>query len=192
LNKAVFFDRDGTLLIELGYLTHPSRVAPYHFAAEALRMARDHGYLLIAVTNQSAIARGYLSEADLAVIHRRMQDIFGEARAELDAIYYCPHHPDGTVRAYRKKCDCRKPGIELGVQAARKFDIDLKGSFLIGDKETDLLFGSGLGMTTCLVRTGLGAPEEERLGGEGLKDSMVFDNVLDAVKWITREDGCSR
>jgi D,D-heptose 1,7-bisphosphate phosphatase len=190
LNKAIFFDRDGTLLVETGYLAHPSRVAPYHFAVDALRKARDHGYLLIAVTNQSTIARGYLSEAELSVIHRRMQDMFGQA--QLDAIYYCPHHPDGTVGVYRKKCNCRKPGVELGEQAARRFDIDLKRSFLIGDKETDLLFGRRLGMATCLVRTGLGASEEERLGSEGLKDSMVFDNVLDAVGWITGEDGCSR
>ncbi|MFH1313597.1 MAG: HAD family hydrolase [Candidatus Eisenbacteria bacterium] len=189
MKRAIFFDRDGTLLVELGYLAHPSRVAPYHFAAEALRRAREHGYLLIGITNQSAIARGYLSEADLSVIHRRMQDVFKQTHAELDAMYYCPHHPDGTVETYRKKCNCRKPGTELGEQAARRFDIDLKRSFLVGDKETDLLFGSRLGMTACLVRTGLGASEEERLGSEGLKDSMVFDNVLEAVNWITGEAG---
>ena len=188
MNRAIFFDRDGTLLVEAGYLNHPSRIAPYRFATEALRMARNHGYVLIAVTNQSAVARGYLSETDLAVIHARMQDIFGEAGAALDAIYYCPHHPDGTVKAYKKTCTCRKPGTKLGEQAATRFDIDLKNSFLVGDKVTDLLFGKGLGLTACLVRTGLGASEEGRLGPEGLKDSMVFYNVLEAVRWITGED----
>jgi D-glycero-D-manno-heptose 1,7-bisphosphate phosphatase len=185
LNRAIFFDRDGTLLVEVGYLVHPSRVVPYHFAAEALRTARQHGYILVAVTNQSAVARGYLSEADLGVIHLRMQDVLRPAEAELDAIYYCPHHPEGTVTAFRKECRCRKPGTELGRRAARRFDIDLGSSFVIGDKETDVLFGRNLGVTPCLVRTGFGAYEEKRLGAGGLKGLGVFDNVLEAVSWIT-------
>jgi D-glycero-D-manno-heptose 1,7-bisphosphate phosphatase len=187
LNKAIFFDRDGTLLVEAGYLVHPSRVAPYNFAADALRKARESGYILILVTNQSAVARGYISEADLALIHRRMQDGFAPRRAELDAIYYCPHHPDGTVKEFRKECECRKPGVELGLRAARRFDLDLKASYVIGDKETDMVFGDRLGMTPCLVRTGFGACEEERLKGRGAGDLMVFDNALEAVRWIIGE-----
>ena len=188
MNKAIFFDRDGTLLVEAGYLVHPSRVAPYNCAAEALRMAREGGFTLILVTNQSAVARGYISEADLAAIHRRMQDVLAPHRAELDAIYYCPHHPEGTVEAFRKKCGCRKPGIEMGVRAAKRFDLDLKASYVVGDKETDMVFGTGLGLVPCLVRTGFGAYEEERMRGREPEDLVVFDNVLEAVRWITGED----
>ena len=187
-NKAIFLDRDDTLIEDPGYIDSPEQVKLLDGAAEALAELSNMGYKLVVVSNQSAIARGYLSEADLSVIHRRMQDVFRPGQAELDAIYYCPHHPDGTVRAFRKKCNCRKPGIELGRQAVRRFDIDLNDSFVVGDKETDLLFGRHLGVSACLVRTGFGVYEEERLGSEGLKDSMVFDNVLDAVTWITGED----
>ena len=184
MSKAILFDRDGTLLVEVGYLNHPSLVVPYHFVPEALRKARDNGYLLIAVTNQSGVARGYLTESDLSLIHERMQDILRSKDVSLDAIYYCPHHPEGSVAAYRRACTCRKPGIALGQEAARRFRIDLESCFVIGDQETDLLFGRALDAETCLVRTGFGAAEEKRLGRAGLKTSKVFDNVLDAVGWI--------
>jgi D-glycero-D-manno-heptose 1,7-bisphosphate phosphatase len=183
-NKAVFFDRDGTLLVEVGYLNHASLVAPYEFTGEALKAAKNSGFLLIAVTNQSGIARGYISESDLAGIHRRMQDMLGKAGVPLDAVYYCPHHPLGTVVEYRKKCDCRKPATALGLQAARRFDIDLGRSYMIGDKETDILFGKNLGVTPCLVRTGYGAYEERSVAASDTGSVHVFDNVLEAVDWI--------
>jgi D-glycero-D-manno-heptose 1,7-bisphosphate phosphatase len=184
-NKAVFLDRDGTLLVEVGYLNHPSLVAPYEFTARALNIARRNGFLLIGVTNQSGIARGYLSERDLAEVHRRMQTVLGKTGASLDAVYYCAHHPHGTVAAYRRKCDCRKPGTALGLAAAERFDIDLSRSYMIGDKETDLLFGRNLGVTPCLVRTGYGSREEGTVRVPEQGTVPVFDNVLAAVDWIT-------
>jgi D-glycero-D-manno-heptose 1,7-bisphosphate phosphatase len=182
--KAIFLDRDGTLLVEVGYLNHPSQVAPYQFAAEALKLARQAGFLLILVTNQSGIARGYLSEAELGAIHDRMEGILRESGAELDGIYYCPHHAKGTIEGYAKDCACRKPGTLLGERAAERFDLDLGASFMIGDKETDLAFGRALGVTPCLVRTGFGSFEESSRGPTGLKGARVFDNLLDAVRWI--------
>jgi D-glycero-D-manno-heptose 1,7-bisphosphate phosphatase len=183
--KALFLDRDGTLLVEVGYLNHASQVAPYHFTLQALRLAREAGFLLILVTNQSGIARGYLSEAELDGIHERMQSLLGEGGARLDGIYYCPHHREGTVREYAIECACRKPGPQLGRLAARRFGIDLEVSFMVGDKETDLEFGRALGVTPCLVRTGFGGFAEKDLGPAGLEGARVFDNVLEAVGWIT-------
>jgi len=182
--KAIFLDRDGTVLVEAGYLNHPSQVAPYCFTAEALNLAREAGFLLIIITNQSGIARGYLSEAELGAIHGRMRQVLRESGVDLDGIYYCPHHPEGTVERYRKRCPCRKPGTLLGEQAAERFGIDLEASFMIGDKETDIAFGRALGVTPCLVRTGFGSFEESSRGGAGAEGARVFDNLLDAVRWI--------
>ncbi len=182
--KAVFFDRDGTLLVEMGYINHPSLVAPYKFTVEALRIARESGFLLIAVTNQSGVARGYISERDLGDIHRRMQDILGVAGVPLDAVYYCPHHKDGTVAAFRRECNCRKPGTGMGLEAAERFGIDLVRSYMVGDKETDVLFGRNLGVTACLVRTGYGSHEERAMKARPPGDFHVFENVLAAVEWI--------
>ena len=186
-NRAIFLDRDGTLLVEMGYLNHPSLVTPYHFTLDALRMAKERGFILIAVTNQSGIARGYLTEADLIEIHSRMQRILCDGGAELDGIYHCPHHPEGTVATYSKECACRKPSPVLGERAALRFGIDLKRSFMVGDKETDLLFGSLLGVTPCLVRTGYGNFEEGQIRNKSPGGLRVFDNVLDAVTWITND-----
>jgi len=179
--KALFLDRDGTLLVEVGYLNHPSQVMPYHFVIQALKLARQAGFLLILVTNQSGIARGYLSEAEMNEIHGRMQALLGEGGAGLDAIYHCPHHKEGTVEEYAVDCACRKPGTLLGHLAAERFGIDLEASFMIGDKETDLAFGRALGVTPCLVRTGFGRFEENSLGSAGLEGARVFDNLLNAV-----------
>jgi D-glycero-D-manno-heptose 1,7-bisphosphate phosphatase len=113
-----------------------------------------------------------------------MQRVLGEDGVALDAVYYCPHHPEGRVAAYRRKCDCRKPGTALGLQAAERFDIDLAASFMIGDKETDVLFGRNLGMSSCLVRTGFGSYEEHALQLRHRERFRVFDHVLGAVGWI--------
>ena len=182
--RAIFFDRDGTLLVEMGYIVHPSVARPYRFTAQALSEARRRGFLLIAVTNQSGVARGYMRESELAAIHNGMQDLLGRSGAALDAIYYCPHHPLGRVPAYRRTCDCRKPGTALGVAAAERFDIDLPRSFMIGDKETDVQFGTNLGVTPCLVRTGYGSYEEQAVKAECGESARVFDHVLGAVDWI--------
>jgi D-glycero-D-manno-heptose 1,7-bisphosphate phosphatase len=182
--KAIFLDRDGTLLVEVGYLNHPSQVMPYHFTAQALRLAREAGFLLIVVTNQSGIARGYLSEAELDAIHARMHEMLGEGGAGLDAVYYCPHHKDGAVGEHAVECACRKPATVLGQKAADRFGIDLDASFMIGDKETDMAFGRALGVQPCLVRTGFGSFEESSRGPAGLEGVRIFENLLEAVRWI--------
>jgi D-glycero-D-manno-heptose 1,7-bisphosphate phosphatase len=188
VKKAIFFDRDGTLLVEMGYVAHASQIWPYSFACEALRLARARGFLLVMVTNQSGIARGWLSEEDLAAVHARMQEVLKQGGAELDAIYYCPHHPQGTVERYRQSCSCRKPAPGLGLAAIRDLGIDAARSLVIGDKASDLRFGQALGLSTCLVRTGFGAAEEARLGEEGLSGVHVAGNALEAVSWAIQRE----
>jgi D-glycero-D-manno-heptose 1,7-bisphosphate phosphatase len=168
----------------VGYLNHPSLVTPYRTSAEALRVCKERGFLLIAVTNQSGIARGYISESDLEEIHHRMEDILAREGVGLDAIYYCPHHPRGALPPYGRKCNCRKPAPGMGLQAAERFGIDLGASYMVGDKETDVLFGRNLGVTPCLVRTGYGS-FEEATSKAVLSDGVpVFDDVLSASRWI--------
>lgn len=188
MRKAIFFDRDGTLLVETGYLSHPSLVRPYHFTAEALRIAREAGFFLAVVTNQSGIARGYLKEADLGPIHERMKALLAEDGAAVDAIYYCPHHVGGTLPEYTARCDCRKPGIGMGLKAVNQHGIDPARSYVVGDKVTDFLFGRKLGATSCLVRTGLGDTEAGRLVQLDLEKADIFDNVLEATKWIVNRE----
>lgn len=188
MNKAIIFDRDGTLLVECGYLTHPTQVALYSASLGAVRLARQAGFMTAVATNQSGVARGWLAEDDLEAIHRRMRALLAEGGASLDGIYYCPHHPQGTVPEYRKACSCRKPGIGLGKLAAERLDLDLVRSFVIGDKLTDVAFGRALGAKPCLVRTGFGSLEEARLSDAGLGRVPVVDNVADAVAWALKED----
>ncbi|MFZ1948140.1 MAG: HAD family hydrolase [bacterium] len=188
MNKAILFDRDGTLLVECGYLTHPTQVALYAHSLEAVRLARQAGFITVVVTNQSGVARGWLSEGDLEAIHQRMRALLAQGGAGLDGVYYCPHHPQATVLKYRKSCSCRKPGTGLGRLAAESLGLDLARSFVVGDKVSDVAFGKALGARPCLVRTGFGACEEARLESAGLGRVPVADNVADAVRWALRED----
>jgi D-glycero-D-manno-heptose 1,7-bisphosphate phosphatase len=188
LTKAIFFDRDGTLLVESGYVSHPTQIAPYAWSAEALRIARRHGFLLIVVTNQSGVGRGWLSEQDLALVHARMRRLFAAQGIEFDGVYYCPHHPQATIAAYRRICTCRKPGIALGEVAVQRFAIDVGRSFAIGDKATDIRFGKALGLGACLVRTGFGYLEEEEVRTGGMGDVHVAADVLEGVEWIIERE----
>lgn len=187
MSKAIFFDRDGTLLVEAGYINHPSLVSPYSFGPPAVACARQSGFLAIVVTNQSGVARGWLSEQELDGVHRHMEAMFAAREAPIDAVFYCPHHPEGTVSAYRVLCSCRKPGTELGMRAAARFAIDLPGSYVIGDKMSDIVFGDALGAKSCLVRTGFGRSEEAKLKATGRRDLHVADNALEAVRWAVAD-----
>lgn len=188
MKRAIFFDRDGTLLVETGYLSHPSLVKPYHFTAEALKLAKEAGFLLVVVTNQSGIARGHMRETDLEAIHGRMTSLLADEGAAVDAIYYCPHHPMGTVPEYCSRCDCRKPGTAMGQRAAKQYGIDLTRSYVVGDKVIDFLFGRNLGAESYLVRTGYGDTEGRRLVQLGLEKAYIFDNVLEATKHIVEKE----
>lgn len=181
---AVFLDRDGTLNVEVGYLNQFEDWEWIPGAVEAIRRINQMGYLAIVVTNQAGIARGYYDAPDMHELHRRVNRLLAQAGARIDAYYFCPHHPDhGEVRS----CACRKPEPGMLLQARREFDIDLAGSWLIGDKLSDVEAGLRAGVSPILVLTGYGAQERGRVA----PDIPCEADVLAAVRRIecSRPDG---
>ena len=135
---AAFFDRDGVLNVDHGYVYRPDQLEWIAGAAEAVRLLNEAGYLVLVVTNQSGIARGYYDEAAMHQLHAHMQESLRTQGAYVDAFYYCPHHPEGLVKELAVQCPCRKPEPGMLEQAAREWPIDLGRSFLIGDKDADI------------------------------------------------------
>ena len=150
-NRAIFLDRDGTIIEDPGYLSHPEQVNLLDGAAEALNELRAMGYKVVVVSNQSGIARGILSENDLEEIHDRLRQLLAEKGAYLDQIYYCPYHPDGVVPKYRKESDWRKPNPGMLLAAADEMGIDLSQSWSIGDSSRDVEAGLRAGCKTILI-----------------------------------------
>lgn len=148
---AAFLDRDGTLVEDPGYLHRPGDVRLLPGAARAVRRLNAAGYAVVVVTNQSGIARGLYDVAAYDAVQRRLAELLGAAGARLDGAYYCPHHPDHTG-----PCACRKPGVRLFEEAARALGIDLRRSWFVGDKASDVAPARVLGGTGILVQTGEG------------------------------------
>ncbi|MFH0946673.1 MAG: HAD-IIIA family hydrolase [Planctomycetota bacterium] len=167
---AAFLDRDGTLLVEReGWLTRPEQVRLLPGAGGAIRRLNAAGVAVVILTNQSAVARGHLSEKRLGQIHREMERRLQRHGARIDAVYYCPHHPTLGRGPYRKRCTCRKPGKGMLQQAARDLDLTFRGSFVIGDDLRDLELTRNSTLRPVLVLTGKGRQVQEeaveRFGG---------------------------
>jgi D-glycero-D-manno-heptose 1,7-bisphosphate phosphatase len=181
--RAVFVDRDGTIIEEVGYLDRPERVELFPWSIDAVRVLNRAGLAVVLVSNQSGVARGFFSEAIVDAVHQRMADLLAEGGARIDAYYYCPHHPDGKVPRYTQACDCRKPGRGLVDRAARELGIDPARSFVVGDRWLDVALGRAVGARAVLVRTGYGASEEEKQPGD-LEADAIVDNLIAASSWI--------
>jgi len=181
MNKAVFIDRDGTLIEEVGYLRMMEDLRFTPRAAEALRTFHNHGFLNIVITNQSAVARGLLSPKALHKIHLRLKNMAKDEDAVVDDIFFCPHFPGGRVAPYNVECDCRKPKIGMIQQAAEKHNIDLQQSILIGDKTSDLELGRNAGIRTVLVLTGYGK-ETKQSWNEPVE---IVTNLFEFSKTLT-------
>jgi D-glycero-D-manno-heptose 1,7-bisphosphate phosphatase len=184
--QAVFIDRDGTLIEEVGYLDRLERVDLYPWSIDAVRAFNRAGLPVILVTNQSGVARGFFSEEVVEHVHRHIADLLEAGGARIDAYYYCPHHPDGKVKPYAQACDCRKPGRGLVDRAAREFSIDPAASFVVGDRWLDVALARAIGGRGVLVRTGYGATEEMK-APEGLRADAIADNLAGAAGWILRQ-----
>lgn len=185
---AVFLDRDGTLIPDIGYLSDPKHLKLYRGTAEALRLLRQAGFYLFVVTNQSGVARGYFPENTVKAVHKRLQQMLKAKGAEIDAFFYCPHYREGKIKRYVKVCDCRKPKPGMVKQALKKYPVDLKKSFVVGDKIDDLQLArnakAGWGI---LVRTGNGRKSEKKLKAKPLAKSVVVSDVLRAARLILGE-----
>jgi len=180
---AVFVDRDGTLIEEVGYLDRPDRVQLYPWSVAAIRALNRAGVRVVMVTNQSGVARGFFTETVVEEVHARISEELAAGGAHLDAYYYCPHHPDGRIREYARACDCRKPGRALVDRAVDEFNIDLTRSFAVGDRWFDVGLARAVGARGILVRTGYGA-REERSAPDGLAADAVVNNFVEAASWI--------
>lgn len=183
MSAAVFIDRDGTLIEEVGYLDRPERITLYPYATDAIRAFNRAGIRVVMVTNQSGVARGFFTEAVVEECHRHIADLLRRGGAHIDAYYYCPHHPDGRLPAYAIRCECRKPGRALVDRAAREFGIDPSKSFTVGDRWVDIGLARACGGRGVLVRTGYGAGEEHK-PPDGLAPDAVVDNLIAAASWI--------
>ncbi|HKL87665.1 MAG TPA: HAD family hydrolase [Salinibacter sp.] len=179
-HPAVFFDRDGTLNEEVNYLHKIENFEWVSGAPQAVKRLNDLGIPVLVVTNQSGVARGYYTEDDVDRLHAWMNEELAEVNAKVDAFYYCPFHPEGTVEKYRALSHCRKPNPGMFEEAIGEWGVDPTRSFVVGDKNTDLIPGNELGMTTILVRTGHGASEDDTVA-----DHLVAD-VGAAVELIER------
>lgn len=157
--KAIFLDRDGTINEEMGYINHIDRFRIFDFVPESLRLFKQLGFKIIVITNQSGVARGYFTESLLNEVHEILREKMRAEKAEIDDIFYCPHHPTEGEPPYRMVCDCRKPKPGMVLQAAAKYDLDLSLSFLIGDRYKDILFAKNLGIRAGMVLTGYGLGE---------------------------------
>ena len=181
MKRAVFIDRDGTINVERDYLYRTEEFEFIPGAAQAVRLLNEAGFLVIVVTNQSGVARGYYTEEDVHLLHRHISTLFEQAGSRVDAWFYCPHHPSGRG-SYALPCRCRKPQPGMLLEAARRFDIDLDSSIMIGDKLVDVEAGRAAGCRSILVRTGYGRREEEVGLPAGIE---VFDDLLAVAEQIT-------
>ena len=150
-DKAIFFDRDDTLIEDPGYINSPEQVKLLSGVPRALIELKALGYKLIVITNQSAVARGIVTEKVLGDIHKRLEKLLAEKNAYLDGIYYCPYHPDGVVKKYRQESELRKPNPGMLLKAAEEMDLDLDESWCVGNSASDIEAGLRAGCKTILI-----------------------------------------
>ena len=186
MTPAVFLDRDGTLIEERNYLDRLDLIAPFPGVAAALTRLRDAGFALVLVTNQAGVARGYFDESFVRAAHEHLAALFARDGIVLDGYYYCPHHPEGAVEAYRRTCRCRKPAPGMVEEAARDLDLDVARSFVIGDKWLDVELAKNAGARGILVRTGYGADMEAE-PPHGLQPFAIVDTLAEAAEVIVAD-----
>ena len=188
MNRAVFLDRDGTVNEEVGYLKDLGQLRLIPGAGSAIRKFNEAGLKVVVITNQSGVARGYFTESFVHDTHALLDKMLKNEGARLDGIYYCPHHPTAGNTRYTMECDCRKPGTGLIDRAARDLDIDVKRSYVVGDKWSDIELGQRAGARSVLVRTGFAADDAGNARPPHVKDpDFVADTINHAADWIVED-----
>jgi len=187
VNRAVFLDRDGVIIQEPPHYAHKlSQIRLIPRAANAIRLLNKDKFTVVVVSNQAGIARGYYPEEDTILFNRGVKEVLAKEGAHIDAMYYCPHHPEAKIEKYRLDCNCRKPKPGMLAKAQQELNIDLKQSFMIGDKLSDIEAGRNAGCKTIMVKTGYGA---EELKNSKIKCDYVADDLYDAVEHILSSPG---
>ena len=181
----MFLDRDGTILEEGGYVDRLERLVFLPFAVDAVRLLARGGLAVVVFTNQSGVGRGMYTEDFVRQAHDVLRERLERGGARLDGVYYCPHHPRADIDAYRRACECRKPGTGMMRQAASDLHLDLSRSFTVGDKWTDVQAAQSAGARGVLVRTGYGRSSEASRP-DGVTPAAVVDDLAAAAAWILR------
>ena len=188
MNRAVFFDRDGTVNVEVGYLSDLEQLKLIPGAGSAIRRLNEAGLTVVLVTNQSGVARGYFTEDFVRETHLLLASMLTHDGARFDGIYYCPHHPRSGNSPYLRECDCRKPGTGMLNQAARELDIDLARSFVVGDKWSDVELGQRAGAVSILVESGFTHDDPGNARhGHVREPAYRAISIVDAVDWILEQ-----
>ncbi len=186
--RAVFLDRDGTINEQMGYINHIDRFHLLPGVAEAIKKLNDNTIPVVVVSNQSGLARGYFPESLLTRVHEKMTRQLDAKGAKIDAIYYCPHHPEAKEAHLRKNCNCRKPKPGLVLKAAEELELDPHQSFVVGDRWSDIKTGVNCGARSILVRTGYGRGDEQFIGPQQtVQPDFICDDLRAAVEWILSE-----
>ena len=189
--SAVFLDRDHTLIEDTGYLNDPAGVKLLPGVELALKSLAQAGFKTVVVTNQSSVARGMVTEEMIGKIHVEMCRQLEAHGAKLDAIYYCPYHPDGTIEAYAKESEMRKPWPGMLLQAAKDLDINLLESWMVGDRPRDIEAGQRAGCRTIRIRTSM-LPVPGEAQDEDIQADFTVRNLVEAARIILREAGAVR
>ena len=169
---AVFLDRDGVLCKEKGYVTSQKELEIFDYTRSCIEKIKEKGYYTIVITNQSGVARGLFTEETLMEMNEYLKK-----EIDVDAVYYCPHHPQGKIEKYVKDCICRKPGIELLQRAVEHYNIDMEHSYMVGDRASDIQTGQNAGIKTILLESGYGT---ERLEVE-VKPDYIRNDLRDII-----------
>lgn len=180
---AVFVDRDGTLIREVGYLNCLQQIEVLLRVPEAIQLLHQHGLRVAVITNQSGVARGFLREDELGRIHQELERQLARRGAFLDGIYYCPHHPTEGIDVYRVSCECRKPNVGLAKRAVAELNLDLRRSYVVGDQSIDMELAARIGAKGILISNekAEGRPQEAET------KFLVAKDLWEAAQWIIRD-----
>ena len=184
-SPAVFLDRDGTMLEDVGYLDRLDRLALFPYTIDSIRLLNRGGFKVVVVTSQAGVANGMVTEAFVHEAHEFIGRRVEEAGGRIDGFYYCPHLPTAVVPEYRTDCDCRKPKPGMIIDAARDLSLDIARSVTVGDRWRDIEMGLAAGTKGVLVETGYGKSEAARRPSH-IEPVPVVANLIEAVSWILR------
>lgn len=189
MNKAIFLDRDGTLNYDVGYLSDIKDISIFDGVISSLKLFKDSGFLNLIITNQSGIARGYFTEADLTVLHGEFRRLFNNDGFPLiDDIFFSPYHTEGKIPEYTKDSKTRKPGTGMIEEALKKYDIDLSKSYFIGDSLVDMQCAKNAGVKKILVKTGYGINTIEKCRELNIKIDFIAEGLREASEYIFIKD----
>ena len=183
--RAVFLDRDGTMIEDVGYLDRLERLKLFPYTIDAVRLLNHAGFKVVVVTSQNGVANGVLTEEFLGDAHAHLSRAFEAAGAKVDGYYYCPHSPHATVERYRTDCECRKPKPGMILAAAAEHGLDIGRSFVVGDRWRDVEMGLAAGTRAVLVETGYGKTEATR-PPPNMANVPIVANLIEATSWILR------